>query len=307
MPRQRNPGRDKAFKIYKKHNGDIDLIAIAKKLKLPAGTIRGWKSKDKWDDKLNGTLQKNTERSNNKKKSEKQQVNNTEYDINEDAGLTEKQHLFCLYYIKNRNATQAAMKAGYSKESAHVQGCVLLKHPKVSKEIRRLKKLMATEVFLDAKDVLQKYVQIAFSDITECVEFGQREVQVMGAFGPVYRKVQNGDEEEEVPVMKTVNFIDIKSSNEVDGSLIQEVSQGKDGVKIKFLDKMKALEKLEKYVDLFGDMEFKHKIEEEKIKIAEQKLELEKKKHDDPDEQYEDDGFIEALEGSVKEVWEDES
>lgn len=70
MGRQRSPDRDKAFEIYKKHKGNIDLVEISKQLNLSDGTIRGWKNKDKWDDKLNGTLRNNTERSKNDKRPE---------------------------------------------------------------------------------------------------------------------------------------------------------------------------------------------------------------------------------------------
>lgn len=63
MPRARDPNRERAFELYREHNGDIDLVEIASQLNLSPGTIRGWKSKDKWDGQLNGTLQKNTERS----------------------------------------------------------------------------------------------------------------------------------------------------------------------------------------------------------------------------------------------------
>lgn len=66
MPKARSPDRDKAFEIYKEHGGGIDLIDIASALNLPAGTIRGWKNKDHWEQKLNGALRKNTERSKRK-------------------------------------------------------------------------------------------------------------------------------------------------------------------------------------------------------------------------------------------------
>jgi uncharacterized protein YjcR len=66
LGRSRSPDREKAFEIYKECNGNIDLVEIASQLNLPAGTIRGWKNKDKWDERLNGTLQKNTERSKRK-------------------------------------------------------------------------------------------------------------------------------------------------------------------------------------------------------------------------------------------------
>lgn len=59
MPRARNPDRKKAEEIYLEHKGNIELVKIAEILGVPAGTIRGWKNKDRWDDKLNGTFQKN--------------------------------------------------------------------------------------------------------------------------------------------------------------------------------------------------------------------------------------------------------
>ena len=66
MGRARDPNRDKAFEIYSEHNGNIELIEIAERLGVPASTVRGWKSKDKWEPKIKGTFQKkNTERSKN--------------------------------------------------------------------------------------------------------------------------------------------------------------------------------------------------------------------------------------------------
>lgn len=67
MPRQRDPKRDEAFEIFKKHNGNIQNREIARILNVPEKTISGWKSKDKWNHKLNGVLQKN-ERSTPKKR-----------------------------------------------------------------------------------------------------------------------------------------------------------------------------------------------------------------------------------------------
>ena len=67
MPRARDPNRKKAFELYQESGGRIDLVEIASQLNLPAGTIRGWKSKDSWESRLNGTLRKNTERSKRKR------------------------------------------------------------------------------------------------------------------------------------------------------------------------------------------------------------------------------------------------
>lgn len=68
MGRARDPNRDKAFEIYSENNGNIELVEIAERLGVSAGTVRGWKSKDKWEPKIKGTFQKkNTERSKNPK------------------------------------------------------------------------------------------------------------------------------------------------------------------------------------------------------------------------------------------------
>ena len=301
MARQRSPNRDKAFEIYKDNNGDIDLTKIANELNISAGTVRGWKNKDKWDETLFGTFQKDTERSNEKiidKKLKKEPVISDKDEVLKNAELTEKQRLFCLYYIKCFNATQSAIKAGYASESAHAEGSRLLRNVKVKSYIRELKGKMTDSLFIDAMDVLNKYIQIAFADITDYLTFGQREVPIMGPFGPI----ENEDGE---VITKLANFVDFEESNLVDGTIISEVKQGKDGVSIKFEDRMKALDKLSQYFDLFPD-NFKRKIEEEKIKQSREKLELEKTKVTGTDTETANDGFIEALEGKVDEVWEDE-
>lgn len=268
MGRQRSPDSIKAEEMYLDSGGKLELVEIAKRLNVSDGTVRSWKNRYKWDDKLNATLQKDKR---NVAKGDKLKVVPKEKEILEeleDAELTEKQRLFCLYYIKSFNATQAAIKAGYAKDSAHVEGSRLLRNPKVAKEIRRLKGAIQEELFVDAMDVLNKYIQIAFADITDYVEFGQKEVPVMSMFGPV-------TDEDGNPVMKTVNFVSFKDNSQVDGTIIKEVKQSKDGVSIKFEDKMKALDKLSEYFDLFPDS-FRRQIEEEKLKISRERLEIDR-------------------------------
>lgn len=67
MARARDPNRNIAFEIYKEHNGNIQNREISKILAVPEKTISGWKCKDKWNQKLNGVLQKDTEYSKRKK------------------------------------------------------------------------------------------------------------------------------------------------------------------------------------------------------------------------------------------------
>lgn len=57
MPKPRSPNREKAFEIYREHDGNIENRRIAEMLQISEKTIGGWKCKDGWDSKLNGVLQ----------------------------------------------------------------------------------------------------------------------------------------------------------------------------------------------------------------------------------------------------------
>ncbi|MDA2163866.1 phage terminase small subunit [Bacillus cereus group sp. Bc252] len=74
MARQRSPDRNKAYEIFKEHNGDITNRKVAELLSTSERTVNektvgGWKTKDKWIQQLNGVLHKN-ERSTPKKDTE---------------------------------------------------------------------------------------------------------------------------------------------------------------------------------------------------------------------------------------------
>ena len=54
-----------------------------------------------------------------------------------DEELTDLQKAFCREYPLDWNATQAAIRAGYSENGASVRGCELLRNPKIRAEIDR--------------------------------------------------------------------------------------------------------------------------------------------------------------------------
>lgn len=247
MPRPRDPNRDRAFDIYKSHKGNIDLVEIASQLNVSSGTIRGWKSKDDWERKMNGAFQKETERSKTKKK--ENPVAEDVISVMENTNLTDKQRLFCVLYARCFNATKAYQKAyGCKYDIANAEGYKLLVNPCIKKEIQKLKQNRLNREMLDEQDIFQKYMDIAFADITDYVEFGREKVNVMGAFGPVM--VADEDTGKKVPLMKDVNTVRFKDSADVDGTIVTEVKQGKDGASIKLGDRMKALQWLSDHMDL---------------------------------------------------------
>lgn len=300
MPRARNPNREKAFEIYKSHNGEIDLVEIANQLSLSPGTVRGWKSKDQWEQKLNGTLRKNTERSKKQNTVKKEVVAKDVEQVLNNTDLTDKQRLFCLHYVRCFNATKAYQKAyGCSYETAMTNGSSLLRNTKIRDEIYRLKQNRLNREMLDEYDILQKYMDIAFSDITDYVTFGQETVPVMGPFGPI--KVKNEETGKEEVMTKEVNAVRFRESTDVDGTLISEVKQGKDGASIKLLDKMKALDFLTKYFEMHPESKYRREFEQKKLEI--ELLKLESQLKENVGEEVEESGFTEALNASAREVW----
>lgn len=297
MPRIRNPNRDEAFQIYKKHVGNIDLVDIASQLSIPPGTVRGWKAKDKWEQQLNGTLQTNVERSKTKKQTVKKTKIEPEIQELDKSELNDKQKLFCIYQVKYFNATKAYQKAyGCSYESALVAGPRLLGNVRVQEEIKALKQSKLNKAALSEDDIFQKMIDIAFADITDFLEFGQEEQPVMTMYGPL--EVEDPETGEKSPVTKMVNTIRFKESTEIDGTIISEVKQGKDGASIKLQDKMKALQWLADRMDLLTtETQRKLEFEQEKVAIAKAKVES-------PEEdEVEDDGFMDALKGKVEDIW----
>lgn len=80
--------------------------------------------------------------------------------------LTPKQRLFVEFYLANPNATEAAIKAGYSKKTAYSQGQRLLK--KV--EIQKLVENRVEDVAMGADEVLQELADIARADWQDFLE-----------------------------------------------------------------------------------------------------------------------------------------
>lgn len=75
--------------------------------------------------------------------------------------LNAKQEMFCKEYIIDLNATQAAIRAGYSERTAYSQGQRLLKNVEVLARVKELKDKRADELELDAYWVLKRLKDIS--------------------------------------------------------------------------------------------------------------------------------------------------
>lgn len=253
---------------------------IAEKYGVSINTVKSWKKRYAWArDKKECTKKGCTQ---NKKGAHKKEAvaEDVARVVNNDR-LTDQQRLFCLYQSRMFNYTKAYMKAypGCSYASAAVLGSRLMKNRAIKEEIMQLKQNRLNRDMLKQEDIFQKYMDIAFADMTDYAEFGNE----------TYQDPDTGKE-------LKYSFVHLKDSDVVDGTLISEVSKGKDGTKIKLLDKMKAFDWLAKHMDMATE-EQKARIEQIKAKTAIMS--------GASDEDTEDDGFIAALKAEVSEVWEE--
>lgn len=253
---------------------------IAAKYGVSINTVKSWKKRYAWsrNKKTKSTQKGCTQNKKGAHKKEAVAEDVSQVVINDE--LTDQQQLFCLYQSRMFNYTKAYMKAypGCTYASAAVLGSRLMKNPVIRKEIEQLKQNHMNRELLKQEDIFQKYMDIAFADMNDFMSFGQEEIET--DYGP-----------------RMVNSVRLKESDQVDGTLITEVKQGRDGVSVKLADRMKAIDWLADHMDI-ATAEQKAKIEQIRAKTAIMSGTSE--------EETEDDGFIEALKGEVADVWEEE-
>lgn len=187
-------------------------------------------------------------------------------------GMTDKEQRFCEYYCRSFNIITSAVRAGYSQASAHIVGYKIRRKYLVNRYICWLKLRTTHEFCIQAADIIDMYIRIGFADITD------------------FASVNNGR-------------LKLKDGLEMDGQLIKTIKQGKDGVQLELYDKLSALDKLERYFDVMPN-DWKQKVEERKLELLEQRLELDRLKAGQFDQDDSDDGFLDALRDTAKEVWE---
>lgn len=240
MPRARSPERDLAYQLWLDSGKKKKLKDIAEELGVSEDLVSKWKRQDKWLDNPTNKKPTNPTIKRAKKTAER---------IEKNQELTDKQKLFCIYFSKTFNATSAYQKAyGCSYAVALTNGPRMLGNARIADEIQRLKKERYAQALLSPEDIFQKYMDIAFADIGDYMSWGQEEEPVIAQFGPV--QIPNPETGEKETLMQTVNVVRLKESRDVDTSLIGEVKQGRDGVTVKFPDRMKALEWLADHMDL---------------------------------------------------------
>lgn len=288
MAAKKNPLADKAYEMYK---GGMKLVDIADQLGNSPATIRTWKNRYKWDCNESETFQKKSETKRAVPKEKNRSAiaadDGTKETLQND-DLTPEQQMFCIYYSRTFNAAQSYQKAyGCSYETAMVNGCLLLRKPKVRAEIERLKEIKRQQIVAGTDDIVELQMRIAFADIGNYMSFGQKEI-----------------EDPETGMKYMVSTVDLKESKDTDTQLLKEVKRGKDGVSVKLKDAQKAIDWLTKFFEMNPDD--KHRKEFDKRKLDLELLKLEMQTKEGSDDMPEKDNFLDALNASAREVWSDD-
>lgn len=150
-------------------------------------------------------------------------------------GLNDKQETFCQEYLIDLNATQAAIRAGYSPESAGAIGGENLQKPEIKTRINELKSERARRCNVTADDVLRELMGIKDSNIT-------RLFKADGAILPM------SDWPEDLA--RCVASVEVDELYEGKGEDRKFVGYTR---KVKFWDKTKALEMIGRHLKMFTD------------------------------------------------------
>ena len=105
----------------------------------------------------------------------------------DDDGLTAQQRRFVAEYLKDGNATQAAIRAGYSKKSAEQIGYQLLQKTSVAQAIARQQKASIARTLGSADEVLAQMWQLATFDANQLSQYRRGACRYCWGFGHQYQ------------------------------------------------------------------------------------------------------------------------
>lgn len=143
--------------------------------------------------------------------------------------LTKKQKIFCEEYLIDLNATQAAIRAGYSVASAGSIGSENLEKPEIRARIDEALAERSKRTGINADRVLREIARIAFVNAADVINFDSA-------------TIAEGASEDDTAAISSVKVKTIPTS---DGEGVER--------EIRLADKLKALELCGKHLGMFKD------------------------------------------------------
>lgn len=144
--------------------------------------------------------------------------------------LTDKQEMFCREYLIDLNATQAAIRAGYSVKTANRTASENLSKPDIQSRIAELKAQRNDLVGINATYVLNRLVEIDQMDVLDILT-STGELKSVSQWPKVWRTTLSG-----------LDVVEMSAEGNT-AALLK---------KIKWPDKVKNLELLGKHIDVMA-------------------------------------------------------
>ncbi len=179
--------------------------------------------------------------------------------------LSDKQARFVGEYLIDLNATQAAIRAGYSEATAKQQGARLLTKADVRAAVADGQEKRAKRTEITADRVLQELAKIGFSDIRKAVKWGSRFVErpeetipageslEAQPHGGALKRRKRGNDGSDAFYVTSIELADSEELDDDTAAAVAEVAQTKEGVRIKLHDKRAALVDIGRHLGMFTD------------------------------------------------------
>lgn len=142
--------------------------------------------------------------------------------------LTDKQQCFVDEYLIDLNATQAAIRAGYSAKTADQQGSRMLANVKVKQAVAEKQAQRSKRTGVNQDRVVLELAKVAFAKMTDIVDSKGR--------------IKEDASPDDLACIESIKYKE--SDNEYGGSVEREV---------KIASKLKALELLGKHLGMWSD------------------------------------------------------
>ena len=141
--------------------------------------------------------------------------------------LNERQELFCLEYIKDANATQAAIRAGYNAKNANNTSSRLLANAKVRARIDKLMEEVKSNKIADATEVMEFLTRCMRGEVEEEVVYNS----IDGA-AVVTKKIGGREQVKAAELMAKRHGLlseNVKLSGNVPLQIIDDLGSGANG------------------------------------------------------------------------------
>lgn len=296
MARGRSPKRDEAFEIWRASGGKAKLKDIAEQLGVSASLIRKWKNQDDWEGKLNGNV------------------------TNENGNVTKRG-------APTGNKNAVGNKGGAPLGNRNAVGNAGGSPPFGNKNARttgEYESILLHELTPEEQELFYEVDSSPYAQIDENIRLLairerrmlQRIRDATAGLDEVEKRVLKQRQKVKQPVefedptsyKKRVVKVDVHKMVPIEEEV---VSYRKIDDILKLEDALTRVQnQKQKAIKLYFEMTeaFQHRadIAYKRFELEQQRFDYEKSKNGLEDEQYEDDGFLEALGDTAAEVWADE-